>query len=47
MFRTSLRRFTTTALRTAETVAQMESGQSHNIGISKAQGIAYDGFISG
>jgi hypothetical protein len=47
MFRTAVRRFAATALRPAETVAQMEAPQLHGIEISKAQRIAHDGFIDG
>ncbi|KAI5211579.1 cysteine synthase [Aureobasidium subglaciale] len=45
MFRTAVRRFAATALRPAETVAQMEAPQLHGIEISKVQRIAQDGFI--
>jgi len=47
MLRTSIRRFANTAKRTAETLAQMETPQAHGISISKAQGIAQEGFVSG
>lgn len=47
MFRTSIRRFATTAKRAAETVAQMEQGSQQSMSISRAQGIAKDGFVSG
>lgn len=48
MHRTTLRRFTTTALRATESLnfTAMEQSQSHNIAISRAQGIAHDGFVS-
>ena len=47
MFRTAVRRFAATALRQAESVAQMEAPQLHGVEISKVQRIAQDGFIDG
>lgn len=47
MFRVGMRRFTTSVHRAAETVAQIESAQAYAIGVSKAQGIAHDGFVTG
>lgn len=47
MFRTAVRRFAATAVRPAETVAQMQAPQLHGVEISKAQRIAQDGFIDG
>ena len=47
MFRTAVRRFAATALRPAESIAQMEAPHLHGIEISKAQRIAQDGFIDG
>ncbi|KAF2754747.1 PALP-domain-containing protein [Pseudovirgaria hyperparasitica] len=45
MFRTSVRRFTTTAWRSAEAIAQMETRIKRNIEISKAQRIAQRGLV--
>ncbi|KAI9781343.1 MAG: Cysteine synthase 1 [Peltula sp. TS41687] len=39
MFRLGLRRFTSTACRTAETAAQMESSNQYGIALSRAQGV--------
>ncbi|CAD6452451.1 cysteine synthase [Sclerotinia sclerotiorum 1980 UF-70] len=39
MFRLGVRRFTTTAVRAAENVAQMEAPNQYGIGVSKAQGV--------
>ncbi|OAX79903.1 cysteine synthase [Emergomyces africanus] len=39
MFRSSIRRFATTACRSAETIAQIESKNAYGIQVSKAQGI--------
>ena len=47
MFRSSIRRFVTTARRTAESVVDMERPAMHGIDISHAQGIAEKGFVSG
>ena len=47
MIRTSVRRIATTARRAAETIAEMEAPQAHAIQMSRAQGIAQDGLISG
>lgn len=46
MFARSVRRFATTALRAAETVSQMESGNQYGIQVSKAQGHV-NGFVGG
>lgn len=47
MFRTAVRRFAMTAVRSAETAAQMEAGHAHSIAISKVQGTAHNGLIDG
>lgn len=47
MFRTAVRRFAATSLRTAETARQMEASNAHGIEISQAQRIATNGFIDG
>lgn len=39
MFRLGVRRFTTTAVRATENVAQMEAPNQYGIGVSKAQGV--------
>ncbi|PGH09808.1 cysteine synthase [Blastomyces parvus] len=39
MFRSSVRRFATTACRSAETIAQIESKNAYGIQVSKAQGV--------
>ena len=45
--RISVRHFATTARRMAETVAEMETQAGYAMAISRAQGIAQDGFVSG
>jgi len=47
MFATAVRRFAGSALRCAETIAQMESGQAHRIAVAQAQKIAHNGFVDG
>lgn len=39
MFRKGVRTFTSTALRAAETAAQMEARNTYGVGVSKAQGV--------
>jgi cysteine synthase A len=39
MLRLGVRRFTTSAIRAAETASQIESANLYGIGVSKAQGI--------
>jgi hypothetical protein len=47
MFRTVARSFAATALRSAESISQIEAAQQTAINISKAQGIGQRGFIDG
>ena len=47
MIRTGVRRFGSTARRAAESIVEMEKSQMHGIEVSRTQGVAHDGLISG